>query len=617
MLLVLVLCAAAQQPRRIRVGGNVQQARLTKRVNPEYPPLAREARIQGTVRLQAIIGYDGTITQLEVVSGHPLLAQASLDAVRQWQYQTTLLNGEPIEVETTIDVVFTLEEDPVPDGQDPAAAEHQQALKKITTLMQGGRFEDAVTELRAVVERKPEDIEARAQLAMLLAALGRPSEGIAELREALRYTPDNLELRTQLFEMLLEADQVHEAISEFHEMRRYGDPPAHAIGQMGAALYRTQRPESAEAEFKLLAQSHPKPAEAYAAMAQELATAGRMEAALRLIMEGERLAPNDRHWKDMRAQFEQIQDFIERGMELVRARIQQNPRQPAARLLMALGYLLHEEWESKGRDEMFAAFELGFDEYEGHMALAEVMKRRLGRNAFIAELRGWVRRFPRLPNLHLVLAETIWESGDHAGAITELRNAIAAAPQNAELRTKLAGYLDQLGDKSSATAEREMAKSLPAAAASASGNSLRELAEELAKSILGEDVHRSSEEAAEAAAIGSVRVLNTANVQYASTYGVGFAPALANLGPMPEGAEPSAQYADLIDAVLASGAKSGYIFTYIVTSTDEKGQPAAYEIYADPVQPGTTGNRFFYTDQSGIVRVSTGGRAGPASPPIA
>src|SRR6266851_643060 len=92
----------------LRVGGNVQAARIVNRVQPVYPPLARQTRISGTVRLHAIISKDGTIQQLEVMSGHPLLQQAALDAVRQWRYQPTLLNGEPVEVDTTIDVIFSL-----------------------------------------------------------------------------------------------------------------------------------------------------------------------------------------------------------------------------------------------------------------------------------------------------------------------------------------------------------------------------------------------------------------------------------------------------------------------------------------------------------------------------
>jgi periplasmic protein TonB len=92
----------------LRVGGNVQAARIVNRVQPIYPPLARQTRISGTVRLHAIISKDGTIQQLEVITGHPLLQQAALDAVRQWRYQPTLLNGEPVEVDTTIDVIFSL-----------------------------------------------------------------------------------------------------------------------------------------------------------------------------------------------------------------------------------------------------------------------------------------------------------------------------------------------------------------------------------------------------------------------------------------------------------------------------------------------------------------------------
>jgi len=95
-------------PKRVTVGGNVQAARLVNKVQPLYPPLARQTRISGTVKLHAIIGKDGAVQQLQVVSGHPLLVQSALDAVRQWRYQPTLLNGDPVEVDTEIDVIFSL-----------------------------------------------------------------------------------------------------------------------------------------------------------------------------------------------------------------------------------------------------------------------------------------------------------------------------------------------------------------------------------------------------------------------------------------------------------------------------------------------------------------------------
>ena len=93
---------------RLKVGGRVQEALIVNRVLPVYPPLARQARVSGTVRFTAIIARDGTIQNLAVVSGHPLLVAAATAAVRQWRYRPTLLNGEPVEVIAPIDVIFTL-----------------------------------------------------------------------------------------------------------------------------------------------------------------------------------------------------------------------------------------------------------------------------------------------------------------------------------------------------------------------------------------------------------------------------------------------------------------------------------------------------------------------------
>jgi protein TonB len=94
--------------KRISVGGSVQQAMLVRRVEPVYPPLSRQIRHSGQVRLHALIAVDGTIASLEVMDGDPLLVRSALDAVGQWRYRPTLLNGSPVEVETVITVVYTL-----------------------------------------------------------------------------------------------------------------------------------------------------------------------------------------------------------------------------------------------------------------------------------------------------------------------------------------------------------------------------------------------------------------------------------------------------------------------------------------------------------------------------
>lgn len=97
-----------EDAKRVVIGGNVQAARLINRVQPTYPTIAREEHLSGTVKLHAVIAKDGRVRSLRVLTGRCSLARASVDAVRQWRYQPTLLNGYPVEVDTEIDVIFSL-----------------------------------------------------------------------------------------------------------------------------------------------------------------------------------------------------------------------------------------------------------------------------------------------------------------------------------------------------------------------------------------------------------------------------------------------------------------------------------------------------------------------------
>jgi TonB family protein len=112
----------AQTLNRLAIEGHVELAKIIERVEPVYPPLARQTRVQGTVRLHAIIASDGSVEELEVISGHPLLIQSALDAVRKWRYAPTVLNGQPVEVDTTIDVIFALEENRASSVSSTASA---------------------------------------------------------------------------------------------------------------------------------------------------------------------------------------------------------------------------------------------------------------------------------------------------------------------------------------------------------------------------------------------------------------------------------------------------------------------------------------------------------------
>lgn len=95
-------------PRPLHRSEGVEQALLLHRVDPVYPEIAKRAHIEGTVRLHALIGTDGAVRDVEILSGHPILAKAARDAVLEWRYRPTLLNGEKVEVETTITVIFEL-----------------------------------------------------------------------------------------------------------------------------------------------------------------------------------------------------------------------------------------------------------------------------------------------------------------------------------------------------------------------------------------------------------------------------------------------------------------------------------------------------------------------------
>lgn len=114
--LAKVAAAAPSGPMQINVGGDVEAAMLLHQVRPVYPPMARSARITGTVRMKAVIGTDGTVKNLTAVSGHPMLLDAAMNAVRQWVYKPTVLDGKLVEVNTEIVVHFGLTTQGAPTG---------------------------------------------------------------------------------------------------------------------------------------------------------------------------------------------------------------------------------------------------------------------------------------------------------------------------------------------------------------------------------------------------------------------------------------------------------------------------------------------------------------------
>ena len=127
---------------------------------------------------------------------------------------------------------------------------------------------------------------------------------------------------------------------------------------------------------------------------------------------------------------------------------------------------------------------------------------------------------------------------------------------------------------------------------------------------------RAKMSANEVAAASALRSVCTVQVNYESTYSQGFAPSLSALGPPPAGSGPSATKADLIDSVLASGIRNGYNFVYVAIDNGGTGKPDSFTINANPISPGQTGEKYFYVDQTNVIRYTFSGPAGPSSPPI-
>lgn len=110
------LAASQAVPTRVRVSPDVAQGLIQSKVAPVYPPLAKQAHIQAPVNLKVQISKSGDVENVELISGHPMLYPAAIDAVKQWKYRPYLLNGEPVEVETKVIVNFTLADNPTTDG---------------------------------------------------------------------------------------------------------------------------------------------------------------------------------------------------------------------------------------------------------------------------------------------------------------------------------------------------------------------------------------------------------------------------------------------------------------------------------------------------------------------
>jgi len=127
---------------------------------------------------------------------------------------------------------------------------------------------------------------------------------------------------------------------------------------------------------------------------------------------------------------------------------------------------------------------------------------------------------------------------------------------------------------------------------------------------------RSRIAANQASAVGSLRTINTCEITYASTYNTGYSADLPSLGPPAGGGQATSTAAGLLDSVLAAGLKSGYTFTYAAGTADSSGRINTYTLTANPITVGTTGQNYYYTDQSAVIRQNTSATASSSDSPI-
>jgi TonB family protein len=184
-------------PKRIRVSPADQKGKLVYDPPPKYPDLARKSHVEGTVQLDAVFGTDGTVQDLKLISGHPLLVPAAMDAVRRWRYRPTLVNGKPVEVQMQVDVKFAFRPPPNSSGA-VSPNDGTDHLRRGDALANVGNWDDAISEYRQAINLQPGSADAYKGLGLALARKRDWAGEISALKQAIRLKPDDAEVQENL-----------------------------------------------------------------------------------------------------------------------------------------------------------------------------------------------------------------------------------------------------------------------------------------------------------------------------------------------------------------------------------------------------------------------------------
>jgi len=480
---------SADRPARVRVGAVIQEGKLIHQVTPEYPPAAREARIEGTVRLQVLIAEDGTVKEIRVLDGHPLLATPAVRAVRQWRYRETLLNNRPVEVVTIVELVFSLGTRPQSPTVEIASASASREGAS------GGALGSRIEELQQQARLSPDDAEAHFKLAVALRSRNSWDAAIASAREAVRLDPFHLQARLLLGNILLNGKRdFDEAILVFREAARYHPESAEAFRaqaeahqrrgdllraieqyreaarakpesrqdyfELGRLLYHKWNPELAASEFRSAAERAPDAAELHLALAGHIKDSVPLAAAIAQFREALAHNPEDPGARETLALLLGKKSQNERQMEQFRARIKENPDDFDARRQLAL-QLIQTNADIEGAlAEFREMIRIRPSASEVYRTLAVYLARRDGPESAIVELRERTRRNPDAAGWRVALAALLEQWGDLDAALIEARQAVQLQPDDPGAHQQLALVLGAMGDAEGARAARERAAEL-------------------------------------------------------------------------------------------------------------------------------------------------------------
>jgi TonB family protein len=293
----------------IPVDEKAQRARLVSGERPVYPPLAAMARIEGIVSFRVVVARDGSVKTWQVLSGHPLLVQSAIDSVKTYRYQPTLIDGQAMEVETTVRVRFflagdektALDELRQKARKSPKDADAQARLAHF--LREMGELQEAEQSYRQAVSLKPENQWFRFGLADVLSDQGRHAEAIATARHGVQLRPKNPEGHARLSSVLERAGDLDAAVEEYREVVRLTPKDPSRRYNLGMLLRRRGDLDGAISEFHECLRRWKGDAQVHFQLGMTLEQKGQFTEALEHYQKATKASPGDER---IRAAYERL-----------------------------------------------------------------------------------------------------------------------------------------------------------------------------------------------------------------------------------------------------------------------------------------------------------------------